>query len=128
MAKKVLSIIATAYRATLEEQDDTIVWLTHALRGAGAHVDVLLRGNATNYAVKGQDASGLVFASKPQTQPPRVDQDLVRLATKGAQVFLVEEDLVERGIERSELIAGVEPVARATLPALFAGYDQVWHW
>jgi hypothetical protein len=128
MAKRVLSIIATAYRATLEEQDDTILWLTHALRGAGAPVDVLLRGNATNYAVKSQDASGLAFGERRQTQPPRLGDDVAKLVAKGAHVFFVEEDVAERGIERSELVAGVEPVARAALPALAAAYDQVWHW
>lgn len=128
MAKKVLSIVESAYRATLEEQDDTVIWLTHALRGAGAAIDVLLRGNAVNYAVKGQDASGLAFGDKRQTQPPRIDEDLTKLLGKGARVLLVEEDLRERGIERGELIGGVEPIGRSGLPDLFAGYDQVWHW
>ena len=128
MPKKVLSIIESAYRATLEEQDDTIVWLAHMMKGAGANLDVLLQGNAVNYAVKGQDASGLVFGEKRQTQPPRLDEDLAKLPGKGVKVFLVDEDLRERGIERGELIDGVEPVQRAALPKLFAGYDQVWHW
>jgi sulfur relay (sulfurtransferase) DsrF/TusC family protein len=128
MSKKVLNIIETAYRATLEEQDDTIVWLTHAMKGAGADLDVLLRGNAVNYAVKGQDASGLSFGERRQTQPPRIEEDVAKLTTKGVKVFIVQEDLAERGLEHADLVAGIEPVTGANLPNLFAAYDQVWHW
>ena len=98
------------------------------MKGAGADLDVLLRGNAVNYAVKGQDASGLTFGERRQTQPPRLDEDVAKLTTKGVRVFIVQEDLAERGLEHSELIAGVEPVTMAGLPNLFAAYDQVWHW
>jgi sulfur relay (sulfurtransferase) DsrF/TusC family protein len=128
MGKKLLSIIATAYRATLEEQDDTILWLTHAMKGAGADVDVLLRGNAVNYAVRGQDASGLAFGERRQTQPPRIDEDVAKLVPKGVRVFLVEEDLRDRGLERGDLVPGVEVIARAEVPQLLGRYDQVWHW
>ena len=125
---KALSIIETGYRATLEEQDDTIVWITHAMKGAGADLDVLLRGNAVNYAVTGQNASGLVFGNVAQTQPPDLAGDVAKLTEKGIKVFVVTEDLADRGIASGDLIDGLETVDRSGIAGLLDGYDQVWHW
>ena len=128
MAKKILQVIESAYRGTLEEQDDTVVWISHALKGQGADLDVLLVGNAVNYSVKSQDASGLRFGDWQQTQPPRLADDLSRLTGKGVHVYILEEDLVQRGIEGSEMIDGLEKVSRSSLPGLFEAYDHIWRW
>ena len=125
---KVLNIVEAAYRGTLEEQDDTIVWICHAMKGANADIDVLLRGNAVNYAVKSQDASGLAFGGAAQTQPPQLAGELARLKGKGVKVYVVEDALRERGIAAHELIEGMDLIARGQLAKLFGRYDQVWHW
>ena len=128
MALKVLNIVESAYRATLEEQDDTILWINTAMKGAGADIAVILRGNAVNYAVKGQDASGLQFGSKEQTHAPRIDDDVARLVGKGVSVYVVEDDVAERGLERNELVDGLQGIAKTAVPKLMGDYDQVWHW
>jgi len=125
---KALNIVEAAYRGTLEEQDDTIVWITHAMKGAGADLAVLLRGNAVNYAITGQDASGLVIGGVPQTQPPDLAGDLAALLPKGVDVYVVEEDLADRGIEPGDVIDGLKTVSRGGLARLIGDFDQVWHW
>ena len=125
---KTLSIIESAYRATLEEQDDTIVWLHGAMKGAGADLAVLLRGNAVGYLVQRQDARGLSFGDWRQTQPPAIASDLAALAAKGIDICYVAEDLSERGIERNELINGAQPVARAAVADLVGRFGRVWYW
>jgi hypothetical protein len=125
---KALNIIESAYRATIEEQDDTIVWLTHVMKGAGADLAVLLRGNAVNYAALGQDAAGLAFGGWRQTQPPRIGDDIGSLVAKGVPVYALAEDLAERGLAPSHIINGVECVGRESLPQLLGQFDQVWHW
>ena len=125
---KTLNIVTSAYRGTLEEQDDTIIWLTHAMRGAGADIDVLLQGSAVNYLVAGQDASGLRFGDWAQTQPPRLDDDLARLIAKGAKLYAVREDLAERGLAEATLLDGCELVGRRDLAGLLHGYTRVWQW
>jgi sulfur relay (sulfurtransferase) DsrF/TusC family protein len=125
---KVLQIVADAYRATTEEQDDTILWLTRAMAGAGGSFSVLLRGNAVNYAVPGQDASGLAFGDWRQTAPPRLADDLGALIAKDIDVYAVKEDLEERGVADLHLVAGVRRIPRARLPELMDAHDQVWHW
>ncbi len=125
---KTLNVIETAYRATLEEQDDTIVWLTHAMKGAGGDFNVLLRGNAVNYLAQGQDASGLAFGAKQQSQPPRIAEDLLGLIAKEVEIFYVREDAEDRGLEAGDRIDGPQPVTRAEIPKLFDSHDNVWHW
>jgi hypothetical protein len=129
VAKKTLNIVESAYRAVMEEQDDTILWLLAAMQGAGAEHTVLLRGNAVNYAVARQGAPGLAIGGWKQTQAPRMDRDVIDLIeNRKIPVFVVEEDLAARGIERGELVPGVQPLSSKLLPKRMAEYELVSHW
>jgi hypothetical protein len=128
MATRVLSIVGTAYRGTIEEQDDTVLWLTAMCSGAGLDLAVLLQGDAVNYGVQGQDSAGLRFGDVEQAHPPRLDEDLLDLVAKGVAVHYVAEDLTALGIDDGELVDGLKPVARSELPALFDHFNQVWLW
>jgi hypothetical protein len=125
---KTLNVIETAYRATLEEQDDTILWLSQALRGAGAEIGILLGGNAVSYGVQLQDASGLSFGGLSQTQPPHLADDVSRFVEGGAPVYVVEEDLAQRGIVASELVPGLKTLRRSEIASLYDQFDRVWCW
>lgn len=125
---KILNIVETAYRATLEEQDDTILWLSHMLKNAGADISILLRANAVNYGVKGQDASGLSFGDAKMMHPPEIDKDMAKLVEKGVPVYLVHEDAKERGLSDGDLVPGMKKVTRRDLPELVDRHDQIWHW
>jgi len=125
---KALQVIETAYRCNIEEQDDPSVWITHAMKGAGAELSVLLQGNAVAYAVKGQDAGGLSFGGKKQTHAPDIAGDVKKLVDKGIEVFVVRDDAAERGIEASDFVEGLKPVARAEVAALYEKHDKIWIW
>lgn len=125
---KALNVVATAYRATLEEQDDTIVWLTHAMKGAGAEVDLLLRGAAVNYVVRDQGVEPLRLGTRCQAHSPQIAGEVGKLIEKGVRVFVLREDQRRYGLGDVPLLDRVEPVASSGLPDLFAGYDRVFHW
>jgi len=128
MAQKVVSIVDTAYRATLEEQDDTVVWFNHMIRQSGADVTLLLTGNAVNYAVRGQQPPVLSFGTAAISAPPRLDQDLLKAAQAGVKLALVRDDAEMRGIPASALLPEVEQISRAQLADFLNGFDLVWHW
>jgi hypothetical protein len=128
MTKRVLSIVGAAYRGTVEEQDDTILWLMNMCSTAGLDVSVLLSGNAVNYAVRGQDASGLAFGDATVVNPPALDNDVADLVAAGVPVHYLTDDAAQRGIAEERLIAGLKPIRSQELPHLFAQADLVWRW
>ena len=125
---KILSIVERAYHGTIEEQDDTILWISHMVKNAGADISVLLRGNAVNYGVTGQDASGLKFGSVELDVPPTLDADVVNLIDAGVPTYAVREDLEDRGIGSAELAQGLRLIGRKELADLYDSHDAIWHW
>lgn len=125
---KLLNIVSNGYRATIEEQDDTVVWISLAMRNAGAEMDLLLQGSAVNYPVRGQSVAPVAFGGRVQRNAPDVHAQISSFLSNGSAVYAVREDLDERALDHRDLLQEVQIIGRGELPSLLKGYEQVWHW
>ena len=125
----ILCICDQGYRASIEEQDDTVVWMAHMLqRDDAMQVALMLRGTAVNYANKAQRSVGVSFGKWVQAHPADFPRDLERFISDGGRVFAMYEDLAKRGLSADDLIPGVVPVERGNVAGLVAEYDNVSFW
>lgn len=125
---KVLNIVSSGYRATLEEQDDTVLWITQAMSRAGAEIDVLLRASAVNYVVEGQAVLPLAIGGRIQRNAPDVHGQVRDLAERGVGIFVLEEDLEAYGLHEAPRLDRAKRVRTSELAGLISGYDAIWHW
>ena len=88
---------------------------------------VLLRGNAVSYAVR-QACPTLNIGKATISHPAQPNDDLAKLRAKGAAVYVVQEDLDERGIDKQRCVDAAEGISRADVAELLETHDQIWHW
>lgn len=124
----VLQVLDQAFRTVVEEQDDTILWLSQSMRGAGAEIKILLSGHAVCYAVQSKRQPALQLAAWQQEQPADIREDLTRLCENGAPVYAVREDVDDRGLTGVLVNPGVQLISRSEIVDLYNEADQIWHW
>ena len=125
---KTLNIVERAYQGTLEEQDDQAIWIIHAMKNAGREAQVVLRGAAVNYAVREQNVGPLEIGGVKAGNPPRIDEDLKKVAAKGVELFAVREDAQARGISPEDAIAEVKWISKSDMVAMIQQAERVFAW
>jgi hypothetical protein len=68
------------------------------------------------------DESGTVGTAPEALSGP------VRPRPKGVAVYVVQEDLDDRGIDKQRCVAAAESIRRADVVDLLERHDQIWHW
>ncbi|HEV8142722.1 MAG TPA: hypothetical protein VGQ77_07665, partial [Methylomirabilota bacterium] len=67
-----------------------------------------------NYAVR-QACSPLSIGAMTINHPAQPNDDLAKLEAKGVKVFVVQEDLDERGIDKQRCVTAARPIPRAEI-------------
>ena len=125
---KILQIVEQAFRTLVEEQDDTILWLTQSMAGAGANLEVLLSGNAVYYAVMKNRQPAIKIGDWVQQEPADIPSDIDRMLAQNIPVYVLNSELEERGLKASMLRPSIKPIDQAQLVDIYHQVDQVWQW
>jgi len=127
MPKKILSVLAHTEYGNLEDSD--IGLFASAFSSvAGQPLTLLLREDAVNYGVRGQDGTGIKIAGLTVQPGFLIETDLSSLKQSNIPVYAVSEDLEERGIKQADLIAGIQLLSKKELGKFVDQFDTVWNW
>lgn len=127
MAKKILSVLSHTEYGNLEDSDIGLFASAFA-PVAGSLMTLLLTEDAVNYAVRGQDGTGIKIAGAAVQPGFLIETDLSSVQEAKIPVYAFKEDLEERGIPPSEVIQGVQLISRTGFGRLIDGFDTVWNW
>ncbi len=127
MAKKILSVLGHTEYGNLEDSDIGLFASAFA-PVAGQSLTLLLREDAVNYAVRGQDGTGIKIAGTVVQPGFLIETDLRSLQQTKIPVHVVREDLGARGIKPDELIEGVQLISEKELGKFVDQFDTVWNW
>lgn len=127
MPKKILSVLSHTEYGNLEDSDIGLFASAFA-PVTGNEMTILLSEDAVNYAVRGQEGTGIKIAGAPVQPGFLIETDIQSVQASNVPVYAMREDLEERGIDERELIKGVRLLSRRELGRFIDRFDSVWNW
>ena len=127
MPRKILSVLSHTEYGNLEDSD--IGLFASAFSSvAGQPLTLLLREDAVNYAVRGQDGTGIKIAGAVVQPGFLIETDLTSLKQSNIPVYAVREDVERRGLKQDDLIQGVQLLSGKEMGKFIDQFDTVWNW
>src|SRR5712692_6469827 len=127
MAKNILSVLSHTEYGNLEDSDIGLFASAFA-PVTGHQMTILLSEDAVNYAVRGQDGTGISIAGGTVQPGFLIETDLQSVQDSKIPVYAVREDLEERGLSEGELVTGVQVIRRGDYGKFIDQFDTVWNW
>lgn len=121
-----LIIIDRAYRGSVETQFADVLYFIRELSRQLGGIDLLLRGLAVTYAVKGS-CTAIRLADRDVTTLPDPRRSIQTLLDEGVTVFVEEPDLAALGLSDGDrLLSGARLVQIGELALRWSTYLGVW--
>ena len=127
MAKKILSVLSHTEYGNLEDSDIGLFASAFA-PATGTPMTLLLAEDAVNYAVRGQDGTGITIAGGTVQPGFLIETDLASVHQANIPLYAFREDLAQRGIAPGDLIGGVTLMSRNDFGRFIDQFDTVWNW
>ncbi|MBI4635088.1 MAG: hypothetical protein HY727_01945 [Candidatus Rokubacteria bacterium] len=127
MPKKILSVLSHTEYGNLEDSDIGLFASAFA-PVTGNQMTLLLSDGAVNYAVRGQDGTGVTIAGGTVQPGFLIETDLQSVQDAKISVYAVKEDLEERGLSERDLINGVKILKKDEFGKFVDEFDTVWNW
>lgn len=127
MPKKILSVLRHTEYGNLEDSDIGLFASAFA-PVTGNEMAILLSEEAVNYAVRGQDGTGIAIAGGTVQPGFLIETDIESVQASDIPVWALREDVEERGLNERDLIAGVRLLSRRELARFIDQFDAVWNW
>ena len=127
MPKKILSVLSHTEYGNLEDSDIGLFASAFAPVTSN-QMTLLLSADAVNYAVRGQDGTGIKIAGGTVQPGFLIETDLQSLQDSKIPVYAVKDDLEERGLSERDLISGVKMLRKDEFGKFVDQFDTVWNW
>ena len=127
MPKKILSVLSHTEYGNLEDSDIGLFASAFA-PVTGNEMTILLSEDAVNYALRGQNGTGITIAGGTVQPGFLIETDIESVQVSNIPVYAFREDLDERGIPEVDLVNGVKLMSRRELGKFVDRFDSVWNW